>query len=178
MVSVMNKKYHVRCYEDDIAPLNVKQNCEMWEYDNSLDSPVYITSIHMRHIMATAIPIGVYFAISYSSAWLLGMRIGRSFLGEVSSNVLKLLFPYIVFQKNIPLSVHDIFYSFCGKDEILKETKFLNKAIHAVCKHEFISTWFGSYCEPKKDRELFVETGTSTSQDVESQILGEDGSDE
>lgn len=121
----MSSTYQNRCYQADEMPLDEKQNCVMWEYDQTKD--LYITSYIVREAVYYLTPMIMYFFLQHTARCLDSNVIGQSFLGSLVSYSLKAFVPITAFKRKALLEINDFFYRLLHKDEILEDTKFFNK---------------------------------------------------
>ncbi|MCH9753817.1 MAG: hypothetical protein K0T99_02820 [Alphaproteobacteria bacterium] len=130
-----------RCYETYIAPDNINQNCAMWEYDHS--EGVYITSMTVRRITYVATPfILMYLTFQLTTSAFATVLFGQGPVASVASLGITLSVPLISFKTKFILELNDyIFYEIFGRDEILEDTKLLNRLIS---NFDFFSSYSGT----------------------------------
>jgi hypothetical protein len=118
------------CYQHEVAPDNIKQNCALWEYDNR--DGVYLNSITMRKIIYYATPAITYGIAYYFNGWMASRDIGQSFLGSVTSFALQTITPFVAFKSQIFLELNDAMYSLFARDEVLEDTKLYNDILYKL----------------------------------------------
>jgi len=116
-----------RCYQDDKMPYDAEQNCAMWRYDRT--KCLYVTSHFLREALYYLTPVIIFFILPYATNLLDIYVVGESFLGTMMSYGLKGLIPITAFKRKILLEANDFVYHLFKHDEILGDTKFLNKLV-------------------------------------------------
>lgn len=118
------------CYQNDIAPKDMKQNCALWEYDNGDD--VYLSSMTVRKIIYYATPLITYAMASYFTGWMAANNIGQSFLGNIASFSLETITPFLAFKGKTFLEINDAIYSLLERDEVLEDTILFNNLMSGL----------------------------------------------